>query len=287
MIYVLQEGRFMRIGLDLLDSLDETKTYEIQLALTLLYLVKPRYVWYGDSYIKTSPSLLIKQFGNYEKINQRQQLNVVETLVDLKERGLIIFEREIKFKEEILINVKPLLILAESENFVKIKIKDFFTLMESETPLILRGKEKTINGIETLSLLTLIYINATFNNESLEYLKEFDTGEVARDITTDRKLQNLNYVFCNATLEQIRTHKHPSLENVSNWIDEDYLSAIINRLETLGIIKIVKKKVTCEKGMKRNMNFYYSPEIDSDNMEVIINQYVRRMGYVIKSEYSN
>ena len=281
---MLQEGKFMKIGLELLDALDEKKTYEVQLALTLLYMIKPQFVWYGDTCIKTTASLLIKQFGRNEDINRRQQANVIEALDDLRNRGLISISGDLNFKGEIFIDAKKLIELSESKEFVKVDTKDFVVIMEDEEPITIKGKDKTINGVESLLLLTLMSIVGAYNGESIDYFKQFDDGEVAKDISHDKKLQELKFVFCNSSLEKIRSRKHPRLQPVDNWIDEDYLSAMISRLAKLGAIKITKKKVLNSEGKWTNMNFYYSPIFSKDNMDVMINSYAKRMKYAIKNK---
>lgn len=279
---MIKEGKFLRIGLELLEMLDEQKTYEVQLALTLLYLVKPQYEWYGDCYVRTTPSLLIRQFGNYEKLNQRQQKNVLDAINDLKCRGLINFDEDLKFKNELFINTQPLLVLAEKGSFIKININDFISIMEDDEPIMVEGKEKSINGIESLLLLTFMSISGHFDNKSIKKLLEFDDGEVARDINTDEKLQKLKYVFCNASLDFLRSHKHPSLPTIENWIDDDYLSPLIFRLVDLGLLGMLKRKVRNEQSKWINMNFYYPAKIPEQNMIVMISQYAKRMNYAIK-----
>lgn len=279
----LLDNRFMRVGLDLLEVLDPSKTYEVQLALTMLYMAKPLYTFCGDHYLKTTPSLLIRQFGNNENITRRQQVNVVEAMGSLCDKGLVMINKELGFKEEMQIDVKPLLELAESGEFVKISFTDFHTIMECEQPLNVKGKEKLIYGIESLLLSALFYISGSYNCKNLAYLMEFDEGEVARDISHDEKLQSLKYVFCNATLDQIRTHKHPRLTETKTWVDEDYLSAVINKLEELNVVKIYRSRIVGENGKWRNMNFYYPPEIPDCNMEVMIKQYSKRNNYAIKN----
>ena len=105
-------GRFMRVSTNLLDMIDFNMFYEMQLAMTLLYKGQAMLTTGDDTLIETTPSLLIKASGKYKDINKRQQTNVVNALLDMRDRGLVSFNDDIKFKDEVSIDTNPLLDLA-------------------------------------------------------------------------------------------------------------------------------------------------------------------------------
>lgn len=277
-------GKFMRVSVELLDMIDFEKQYEMQLAMTLLYKGQALYSTWNDTLIDTTASLLIKTFQN--NLARGQENNVLSALTDMRDRGLIGFDGDIKFKDEVIINVKPLLDLANSgEVFVELRVQDFYEIMLSDNVIKVNGKEiKAKNGYESLLLQAFLVAKARWNFKTIEYLSQFDDGEIARDITDDKELQQAKGVFCSDTLDFIRTHKHYLLEEVSAWCDDRYLMAYLEKLEELGCIKIYRKKMKLEDGVWKTHNFYYEPSISDDCIYMMVRQYAKRYRYAIKQQ---
>lgn len=277
-------GKFMRVSVELLDMIDFEKQYEMQLAMILLYKGQALYSTWNDTLIDTTASLLIKTFQN--NLARGQENNVLSALTDMRDRGLIGFDGDIKFKEEVVINVKPLLDLANSgEVFVELLVQDFYEIMYSDNVIKVNGKEiKAKNGYESLLLQAFLVAKARWNFKTIEYLSQFDDGEIAKDITDDKELQQAKGVFCSDSLDYIRTHKHYSLEEVSAWCDDRYLMAYLEKLEELGCIKIYRKKMKLEDGVWKTHNFYYEPSISDENIYMMVRQYAKRYRYAIKQQ---
>lgn len=280
-----ENKRFLKVSVELLDLLDCEKTFELQLAMTLLFQVKPQYEWYGDTIITTTPSLLIKYFGNYTDMSRRQAENVINSLIDMRDRGLIQFKADkVTFQTELTINVKPLLELADKgKQFVKITNEDFITIMIDDEPLTTSSKKQPQDSHSTMLWM---YFSSTscFNWKNINYLVDnFDKGEVARDITDDKRLQELKYVFCNASIDELRFRKHNTLKLDKCICCNDYASACMTRLVELGILKVQKRGVVDDNRTYKDMNFYYLPIIHDENMEVIVCQWAKRHNYVIKN----
>lgn len=278
-------GKFMRVSVELLDMIDFEKPYETQLVLTLLYKGQALYSTWNDTLIETTASLLFKTFKK-ENITRRQGENIVDALVDMRDRGMITFNGEISLKEEVVINVKPLLDLANSGDvFVELLVQDFYEIMYSDNVIKVNGKEvKAKDGYESLMLQAFLVAKARWNFKTIEYLSQFDDGEIARDITDDEELQQAKGVFCSDSLDYIRTHKHYSLEEVSVWCDDRYLMAYLEKLEELGCIKIFSKKMKLEDGVWKTHNFYYEPTMSDDCIYMMVRQYAKRKRYVIKEQ---
>lgn len=278
-------GKFMRVSVELLDMIDFEKPYETQLVLTLLYKGQALYSTWNDTLIETTASLLFKTFKK-ENITRRQGENIVDALVDMRDRGMITFNGEISLKEEVVINVKPLLDLANSGDvFVELLVQDFYEIMYSDNVIKVNGKEvKAKDGYESLMLQAFLVAKARWNFKTIEYLSQFDDGEIARDITDDEELQQAKGVFCSDSLDYIRTHKHYSLEKVSVWCDDRYLMAYLEKLEELGCIKIYSKKMKLEDGVWKTHNFYYEPSISDENIYMMVRQYAKRYRYAIKQQ---
>lgn len=277
-------GKFMRVSVELLDMIDFEKQYEMQLAMTLLYKGQALYSTWNDTLIDTTASLLIKTFQN--NLARGQENNVLSALTDMRDRGLIEFDGDIKFKDEVVIDVKPLLDLANSgEVFVELLVQDFYEIMLSDNVIKVNSKEtKAKNGYESLLLQAFLVAKARWNFKTIKYLSQFGDGEIARDITDDKELQEAKGVFCSDSLDYIRTHKHYSLEKVSAWCDDRYLMAYLDKLEELGCIKIYRKKMKSEDGMPKTHNFYYEPSISDENIEMMVRQYAKRYKYAIKQQ---
>lgn len=269
-------GRFMKIGVELINILDYSKKYETQLALTLLYKGLATYMAWDDTIIETTPTTLIKTFTKYGNINQRQMTNVIEALVDMRDRGLIEFDGIPKAKDMLSIDLKNLIHLSmDGEMFVELLINDFYSIME------VNSEE---NGIESMLLQAFIEVKARWNFKTIEYLSQFDTGEIARDITTDQELQQAKGVFCSDSLDFIRTHKHYMLEEIPTWCDKDKLNDYLNILQEIGCIKIYRRKVVTSNGV-RTCSFYYIPTMSDEAIEMMVRQYVKRMKYKFKEEH--
>lgn len=275
-------GKFIRVSKDLLNELDFNSLYETQLALTILYKVLPAYKCWEDTYLDTTPSLLIKMFGTYDDINQRQQKNVVEALIKLRDKGIISFKGEtIKFKDEILINAERLIELSESgKTFVELLIQDFFSIMQVQEI----KEKKNVNGVQSLLLQTFLVAKARWNFNNIDKLNEVEdfAYEVFQE-NGDEDIQQLKGVFCNDSYDFIRTHKHYDLDEVEAWACDDYVKCYLETLVELGCIKIKHRKVKTN-GTWKTMSFYYTPDIDSEKIEAMIEQYVRRFRYASKEQ---
>ena len=251
----------MRVSVELLDMIDYSKPYEMQLAMTLLYKGQALYYTWNNTLIDTTASLLFKAFKK-ENITRRQGENIVDALVDMKDRGLIAFDGEISLKEEVVINVKPLLDLANSGDvFVELLAEDFYEIMYSDNVIKVNGKEtKAKDGYESLLLQAFLVAKARWNFVTIDYLKTVD--DFAYAIRTDKEVQQAKGVFCSDTLDFIRTHKHYSLEEVDVWCDDRYLMAYLEKLEELGCIKIYSRKMKVKDGMWKTKKFYYVPTME-------------------------
>lgn len=274
-------GKFMRISVDLLDMIDYSKPYETQLALTLLYKGQALYEAWNDTLIETTASLLIKTFKKQE-VPRRQADNVVNALVDMRDRGMIEFdEDDIKFKDEIVIDVKPLIELANSgEVYVELLVEDFYAIMESDNKIVVNKKEVTVNGIESYLLQSFITTKARWNFKTIDMLSEVDDFNYA--IGSYEEVQQAKGVFCSDSLDYIRTHKHYALDEIDNWCDDRYLMAYLEKLVELDCIKIYKRKMKTEDGISKTKNFYYIPTMSFECIDAMVRQYARRHNYVIK-----
>ena len=287
--------KFIKVSYELLDMIDETKEYELQLAMTLIYLTKSNYEWNNDSFIYTTPSILIKQFGKYQNINdkamERQRPKIIDALMDLKDRGLIVFTTEKakpSFKEELFINTKTLLDLASQEPFAKLNVEHFFNIMEDKESIIVNDEPIQKNAVESYLLWFLFNIQSEWNTKNMETLKEFD-GEVTRyigDEQTDNELTNnvlseLTFVFTCSPIDVLRNRRYNKVKFNNNLCGDDYAYAYINKLIELNCIKVIKQNVKTNDGW-RNMNFYYSPIFKHDDMLAMVKQWARRKQYAIK-----
>lgn len=275
-----QRGSFMRIGKNLLNELDFGDIYGTQLALTILYKVSPVYHFWGDPYLITTPSVLIKTFGVYGNINQRQQKNVVESLVNLREKGLIDFNGEnVKFKDEILINAQKLVELSEAgKTYVELLIKDFISIMQVEE---IKDKKNT-NGIQSSLLQTFLVIKCRWNFKNIDKLNKVD--DFAYEVFQDggyEDIQQLKGVFCNDTHDFIRTHKHYDLKEVDAWTCDDHVKLYIDKLIEIGCVKVKSQKARVN-GAWKTLSFYYTPDIESVRIEAMVEQYMRRYRYATK-----
>ena len=286
---------FIKISKDLLDMVDETKEYQLQLVATLIYLTKNHYELYGDSYVYTTPSLLIKQFGNYSNINEksmeRQRPKIIDALLDLRDIGLISFSCEVDkngkekkptFKEELYINTKTLLELANKEPFVKLDVEMFLDIMQDKKLITVNNEQLQKNAVESYLLWMYCSVASEWNVKNMAKLKEYD-GEVSCHIDSkeNNELSELKFVFCNASIDVLRSRKHQQLELDSNWCGDDYAFAYINKLIELGCIRVIKRRVKTNEGW-RDMNFYYSPMFGYDDMLVMVRQWASRKRYAIK-----
>ena len=277
----ISRGKFMRVSVGLLDMIDFNKAYETQLALTLLYKGQALYNTWGDTLIETTPSLLIKAFKRQD-IPRRQADNVVNALTDMRDRGLISFDGDdIKFKDEIVIDVKPLMDLANSGTvYVELLAEDFYAIMEGDNKIITNKKEVAINGIESYLLQAFLCVKARWNFQTIEYLETVD--DFAYAINSDEKVQQAKGVFCSDTLDFIRSHKHYSLDEVENWCDDRYLVAYLDKLEQLSCIKTFTYKMKAEEGLTKTRKFYYSPTMSFECIDAMVRQYARRNNFTIK-----
>ncbi|WVR22062.1 MAG: hypothetical protein [Malazfec virus 1] len=278
-------GNFMRVSKDLLEQLDFNKPYEVQLALTILYKAQGGYVAWGDTLVDTTPSLLIKMFGNYADINQRQQKNVVEALISLRDKGVISYKGEtLKFKDEILIDAKNLIGLSESGKvYVELLIKDFNEIMQVEQV----EDKKNSNGVQSLLLQTFLVVKARWNFKNIGKLNKIEdfSYEVFQD-GGDKEVQELTGVFCSDTYDFIRTHKHYELEEVEAWCWEENLKLYISKLIEIGCLKAKSQKAK-NNGTWKTVSFYYTPDIESEKIEAMIGQYMRRYRYATKEKDEN
>lgn len=286
--------KFMRVSYDLLDMIDETKEYQLQLVMTLIYLTKNNYEWNGDSFIYTTPSMLIKQFGNYNNINdkamERQRPKIIDALLDLRDRGLIAFDVEKKptFKEELFINTKELLELASKEPFIKLNVEHFFDIMENRELITVNNEPIQKNAVESYLLWFLLNVQSEWNVENMKTLKKFD-GEVTRYIgnkqtdneLTNNELSKLTFVFTCSPIDILRSRKHNKTKLENNLCCDDLAFAFINKLIDLGCIRVIKRRVKTNDGW-RDMNFYYSPIFKHDDMLAMVNQWAKRKNYAIK-----
>lgn len=293
--------KFMKVSYELLDMIDETKEYQLQLAMTLIYLTKNNYEWNNDSYIYTTQSMLIKQFGNYQNINEksmeRQRLKITDALLDLRNRGLISFSCEVDkngkekkptFKEELFINTKALLDLASKEPFAKLNVEHFFSIMQDAEPVIVNNEPAQKNAVESYLLWFLLNIQSEWNNKNMEKLKEFD-GEVARFIGDEfvdgepNPLRTLKFIFTCSPIDVLRGRRYNKVELKNNLCGDDYAYAYINKLIELGCIKVIKRRIKTDNGW-RDMNFYYSPVFKYNDMMTMVSQWASRKRYAIKKQ---
>lgn len=274
-------GKFMRVSVELLEMIDFEKQYEMQLALTLLYKGQALFGTWGDTLIETTPSILAKTFKK-EELPRRQTDNIVSALVDMRDRGVIVFDGDIKFKDEVTIDVKPLIDLANSGKvFVELLIEDFYTIMQTDNKIIVNNKEVSVNGVESYLLQSFLVAKARWNSKTIKTLSKVDSFDGA--IGCDEEVQQAKGVFCSDSLDFIRTHKHYELDEVNNWCDDRYLMAYLNKLEELGCIKIYTRKMKLQDGLWKTHNFYYTPTMSFECIEAMVCQYARRHNYVIKN----
>lgn len=276
-------GRFMRISTNLLDMIDFNMPYEMQLAMTLLYKGQAMLTTWDDTLIETTPSLLIKAFGNYKDINKRQQTNVVNALLDMRDRGLVSFNDDIKFKDEVSIDTKPLLDLAQQGNYVELLAEDFYTIMETDSTITINGEQKELpNSLESLLLQAFLIVKARWNFKTIDMLADVEDFNYA--INSDKDVQQAKGAFCSDTLDFIRTHKHYELDAIDTWCDDRYLSAYLDKLQDLGCLKIKDFKMKAEDGSPKTRNFYYVPTMSYECIDAMIRQYARRNNYAIKEQ---
>ena len=181
-------GKFMRVSVDLLDMIDFKMQYETQLALTLLYKGQALYESWDDTYIETTPSLLIKTFQS--NLARGQEKNVIRALTDMRDRGLIIFEDDIeKFKDEVTIDIRPLIELANTKgNYVELRADDFYRIMQCDNNIKINGEvTKAKNGYESLLLQTFLVIKARWNFKTIDMLEQVDDFSYA--INSDEEVQ--------------------------------------------------------------------------------------------------
>lgn len=275
-------GNFMRVSKQLLAQLDFNKPYEVQLALTIFYKARAGYVAWGDAIVDTTPSLLIKMFGNYADINQRQQKNVIEALISLRDKGVISFKGEtVKFKDEVVIDATKLIELSESGKvYVELLIKDFNGIMQVDQV----DEKKSSNGIQSLLLQTFLVAKARWNFDNIGKLENIDNFDYEVIQGGGRKdVRELTGVFCNDTYDFIRTHKHYELEEVEAWCWEENLKLYIDKLVEIGCLKATSRKIK-DNGTWKTMSFYYTPDTDSEVMKEMIAQYLRRYRYATKEK---
>ena len=287
--------KFIKVSYELLDMIDETKEYELQLAMTLIYLTKNNYEWNNDSFIYTTPSMLIKQFGNYKNINdkpmERQRPKIIDALLDLRDRGLIAFITEKakpSFKEELLIDTKALLDLTSKEPFAKLNVEHFFNIMQDENSITVNNEPVQKNAVESYLLWFLLNIQSEWKVKDMKTLKEYE-GEVTRYIgneqtdneLTTNELSELTFVFTYSSVDVLRGRRYNEVKFNNNLCGDDYAYAYINKLIELGCIKVIKRRVKTNDGW-REMNFYYSPIFKHDDMLAMVHQWARRKRYAIK-----
>ena len=276
-------GKFMRVSVDLLDMIDFKMQYETQLALTLLYKGQALYESWDDTYIETTPSLLIKTFQS--NLARGQEKNVIRALTDMRDRGLIIFEGDIeKFKDEVTVDIRPLIDLANTKgNYVELRADDFYRIMQCDNNIKINGEvTKAKNGYESLLLQTFLVIKARWNFKTIDMLAQVDDFSYA--INSDEEVQQAKGVFCSDTLDFIRTHKHYSLEEVDAWCDDRYLSGYLEKLEEIGCIKTYSRKMKVQEGMWKNRKFYYVPTMKFECIDAMVRQYARRNNFAIKEQ---
>lgn len=279
--HVKTKENFIRVSVELLNLLDYNIPFEMQLAMTLLYKGRALQLAWDDIYIETTPSLLVKYF-NRKELPRRQENNVVKALTDMRDRGLILFDGDIKFKDEISINVEPLLKLAyDNPIFVKLPITVLYEIMESDNIIKVNNEEvEAKHGYESLLLQTYLTVRARWNTKTINELENVD--DFAYAIISDKTVQDGKGAFCSDTLDYIRTHKHYSLDKIENWCDDRYLKAYLDKLKELGCIKIYSRKMKAQNGTWATRNFYYDPSMSFDCIEAMVGQYARRQNYAIK-----
>lgn len=275
-------GKFMKVSVDLIDMIDFSVQYETQLALTLLYKGQALYKAWNDTFVETTPSLLVKTFQN--NLARGQENNIIKALTDLRDRGIILFDGDIKFKDEMVINVKPLIDLAKSgDKYVELLAKDFYAIMQSDNVIKLNGADKKApNGYESLLLQTFLVAKARWNFKTIDYLATVDDFTYA--INSDEDVQQAKGVFCSDTLDFIRTHKHWTLDEVEAWCDDRYLKAYLDKLKELGCIKIYSRKMKTQDGIAKTRNFYYAPTMKFECIDAMVRQYARRNNFIIKQD---
>ena len=279
-------SKFMKISTNLLDMIDYSKPYEMQLALTLLYKGSGMHTTWGDTFIETTPSLLIKMFGNYKDINdsnnRRQQQNVISALTNMRDKGLISFEGKPKFKDEIVIDTKPLIELSQQGNYVELLIEDFYAIMQTDNTIVVNNDTIEIDHqLESHLLKAFITPKARWNFKTIDKLAEVKDFNYA--INSDTDVQQAKGVFCSDSLDYIRTHKHYELDEIDNWCDDDYLMGYLKKLQDLGCLKIKSHKMKAQDGLWKTHNFYYEPTISFECIDAMVRQYARRKNYAIKN----
>lgn len=276
-------GKFMRVSVDLLNVIDYSKQYEMQLILTLLYQGQALYEAWNDTLIETTPSLLIKAFKKQD-IPRGQDKNIVKALCSIRDKGIVNFNGDINFKHEITIDVKPLIELANSGSmYVELLVEDFYAIMQSDNIITVDGKQlEAKHGYESLLLQAFITPKARWNFDTIDMLAKVDDFNYA--INSDKDVQQAKGVFCCDTLDFIRTHKHYSLDEIDNWCDDRYLMAYLNKLQELGCIRIYTRKMKSNEGNWVTRNFYYIPTMSFECIDAMARQYARRHNYAIKQE---
>ena len=200
--HVKTKENFIRVSVELLNLLDYNIPFEMQLAMTLLYKGRALQLAWDDIYIETTPSLLVKYF-NRKELPRRQENNVVKALTDMRDRGLILFDGDIKFKDEISINVEPLLKLAyDNPIFVKLPITVLYEIMESDNIIKVNNEEvEAKHGYESLLLQTYLTVRARWNTKTINELENVD--DFAYAIISDKTVQDGKGAFCSDTLDYI------------------------------------------------------------------------------------
>ena len=272
----------MRVSTNLLDMIDFNKPCEMQLAMTLLYRGQAMLTTWDDTLIETTPSLLIKAFGNYKDISRGYQTNVVNALIDMRDRGLVQFDDDVKFKDEVIIDTKPLLDLAQQGDYVELLVKDFYAIMQTDGMITVNNEQlDKPNGLESLLLQSFLVAKARWNFSTIDTLADIEDFDYAI-ASNDKRVQDAKGVFCSDTLDFIRTHKHYELEKVEAWCDDRYLKAYLDKLKELGCIKTYSRKMKSEDGLSKTRNFYYVPTMKFECIEAMVGQYARRNNYAIK-----
>ena len=275
-------GKFMKVSVKLLEMIDYSKPYEMQLALTLLYKGSATYLAWDDPYVDTTPTMLVQMFGNYEAINARQLANVVGALNDMRDRGLISFNGDIKPKDPVTIDTTNLVELSQEKPHVELLIQDFYSIMQTDNKITVNKKEVSVNGIESYLLQSFIVAKARWNFKTIDYLVAVDDFTYA--INSDVNVQQAKGIFCSDTLDFIRSHKHYELDEIENWCDDRYLMAYLEKLEELGCIKIYRRKMKSNEGNWVTRNIYYEPTMSFECIDAMVRQYARRHNYAIEKE---
>ena len=274
-------GKFMKVSVELLEMIDYSKPYEMQLALTLLYKGSATYFAWDDALVETTPAMLVQMFGNYSKINARQLASVVGALTDMRDRGLIAFDGDIKPKDAVVIDTTNLVELSQQKPHVELLIKDFYSIMQTDDKIIVNKKEVSVNGIESYLLQAFLVAKARWNFKTIDMLKEVDDFNYA--IGSFEEVQQAKGVFCSDTLDFIRSHKHYDLDEVENWCSDDYLSGYLNKLQDLGCLRIHRYKLL-QNGAWAKRNFYYEPTMSFECIDAMVRQYARRHNYTFKED---